>query len=94
MRTQRMSELIMIISIEIKVERTIIKGGGFGSEVSGSLIKKKALLAPQVSDKTDTTILMIWFDDIFPDDELSNSLKHSMSIEESKIFLCHKALKR
>ena len=67
MRTQRMSELIMIISIGIKVERTIIKGGGFGSEVSGSLIKKKALLAPQVSDKTDTTILMIWFDVIFPE---------------------------
>ena len=67
MRTQRMSELIMIISIGIKVERTIIKGGGFGSEVSGSLIKKKALLAPQVSDKTDTTILMIWFKEIFPE---------------------------
>ena len=67
MRTQRMSELIMIISIGIKVERTIIKGGGFASEVSGSLIKKKALLDPQVSDKTDTTILMIWFKEIFPE---------------------------
>ena len=66
MRTQRMSELIMTISIGIKVARTIIKGGGFGSEVSGSLIKKKALLAPQVSDKTDTTMLIIWFEDIFP----------------------------
>ena len=66
MRTQRMSELIMIISIGIKVERTIIKGGGFGSEVSGSLIKKKALLAPQVREKTDKKMLMIWFVEILP----------------------------
>ena len=65
-RTHRIKPFITAISIHGKIHRIIIKKGGSGSEVSDSLIRKKALLAPQVTATVEMNMLLLWVVVILP----------------------------